>query len=204
MCFAQLTSQHYPGRASGRWAYAPHGVVVPFRGVRRGGRTGAGITVSRDDARHFAQCSYSVGDGRTTAGCPYSVETGFPGGVRRSTWWGFPFDPGARGMSRHLMLRSGEQVRCRGSRGSLERDGDSLEGLEPSSEAKIRLEGLETSSEAEIRFEGPGPSNEARVHLGAPGPRAGRESATWRPPPPPPATPSSERRSTRGRLGMAI
>jgi hypothetical protein len=129
MCSAHLASQHYPGRASGRWAYAPRGRCRPFSRERGGGRTGAGSTVSRNDARHSAQCSYSVRDGRTVAGCPYSVGTGFPGGVRRSTWWGFPFDPGARGMSRHLMLRSGVQVRYRGSRGSLERDGDSLEGL---------------------------------------------------------------------------
>jgi hypothetical protein len=51
------------------------------------------------------------------------------------------FDPGARGVSGHLMLRSGEQVRCRGPRGSLERGGDPLERLEPSSEAETRSRG---------------------------------------------------------------
>jgi hypothetical protein len=47
------------------------------------------------------------------------------------------FDTSTRDMSGHLMLRSGEQVRCRGPRGSLERGGDALEGLKPSSEAEI-------------------------------------------------------------------
>jgi hypothetical protein len=53
----------------------------------------------------------------------------------------FPFDPGAHGVSGHLMLRSGEQVRCRGSRGSLERGGDSLEGLETLESGGNSLEG---------------------------------------------------------------
>jgi hypothetical protein len=49
-----------------------------------------------------------------------------------------PFDPGTHGVPGHLMLRLGEQVRCRGPRGSLERGGDPLEGSEPSSEVEIR------------------------------------------------------------------
>jgi hypothetical protein len=43
-----------------------------------------------------------------------------------------PFDPGARGVSGHLMLRPW---------GSLERGGDPLEGPEPSSEAETRSRG---------------------------------------------------------------
>jgi hypothetical protein len=66
----------------------------------------------------------------------------------------FPFDPGACSVSGHLMLRSGEQVRCHGSRGSLERGGDSLERLEPSSEAEIGSRGWRPLNEAETRSRG--------------------------------------------------
>jgi hypothetical protein len=38
------------------------------------------------------------------------------------------FDPGARGVSGNLMLRSGEQVRCCGPRGSLKRGRDLIKG----------------------------------------------------------------------------
>jgi hypothetical protein len=60
------------------------------------------------------------------------------------------FDPGARGVSGHFMLRSGEQVRCRGPRGSLERGGGSLEGLGPSSEVEIYSRGAMPSSGAGV------------------------------------------------------
>jgi hypothetical protein len=51
------------------------------------------------------------------------------------------FDPGTRNVLGHLMLRSGEQVRCHGPRGSLERRGDLLKGSGPSTEAETRSRG---------------------------------------------------------------
>jgi hypothetical protein len=43
-----------------------------------------------------------------------SAGIGFPGGVKGPAWRGFVLDPGARGVSEHLMLRSGEWVRRHG------------------------------------------------------------------------------------------
>jgi hypothetical protein len=49
------------------------GVAIPFRGARRGGRTGAGSTVLRNDIGHSAQHPHSAGDGRTVAGCQHNA-----------------------------------------------------------------------------------------------------------------------------------
>jgi hypothetical protein len=83
------------------------GVVVPFRWVRHGGRTGAGGIVSNNVTSHHAHYMYNAGDGCTVAGCSNSAGVGFLGCVRRSVWRGFSFHPSARGVLGHLMLRSG-------------------------------------------------------------------------------------------------
>jgi hypothetical protein len=91
-------------------------------------------------------------------------------------WRGFAFDPGARVVSEHLMLRSGEWVRERRTRESLERGGDPPEGahspqarrglarggVQPSSEEKFRPRGV-SSPRARWSFGGTalGPSSEA-------------------------------------------
>jgi hypothetical protein len=53
---------------------------------------------------------HSAGDDCIVAGCSNSVGAGFPSCVSRSTWRGCAFDPGAHGVSEHLMSRPGEQV----------------------------------------------------------------------------------------------
>jgi hypothetical protein len=49
-----------------------------------------------------------------SVGWSNSARIRFPGGVRGPAWWGFAFDSGTRDTLGHLMLRWGEQVRCRG------------------------------------------------------------------------------------------
>jgi hypothetical protein len=72
----------------------------------------------------------------------------FPGCVRRSTWRGFAFDPGARGASEHLMPWSGGAGGASRAEGGLERSGDSPEGPGPSSEVETRRRGAMPSNEA--------------------------------------------------------
>jgi hypothetical protein len=48
-----------------------------------------------------------------------------------------PFDPGARGVLGHQCSGRGEQVRCRGPRGSLERGGSLSRGVQPWSEVEV-------------------------------------------------------------------
>jgi hypothetical protein len=83
-------------------------------GVERG--RGVGGTALGNDTRHPAQHLYNAGDGRVVAGCSSSAGARFPSGVRRSVWRGFSFDLGAHDVSKHLMLRSGEQVMRHGLR----------------------------------------------------------------------------------------
>jgi hypothetical protein len=113
-----------------------HGVVPCGRGVGvRISFEGCDVQVVREWAAQchgvdtglpaqFLQCQgWPHGEGwRNGAGIR------FPGGVRGPTWQGFAFDPGARSMSEHLMLRSGKWVRGH-------------EPAEPSSEAEIRPSG---------------------------------------------------------------
>jgi hypothetical protein len=62
---------------------------------------------------------HSIGDGCIVVGRSKSAEVRFPSCVSRSVWRGFAFDPGAHGVSEHLMPRSGEQVRRREMREAL-------------------------------------------------------------------------------------
>jgi hypothetical protein len=80
---------------------------------------GAGGTSLGNDTSHPAQHPHNNGDGCILVGCSNSARAGFPSCVSRSTWRGFAFDPGTRGMSEHLMPRSGEQVRHCGLREAL-------------------------------------------------------------------------------------
>jgi hypothetical protein len=77
------------------------GIAVLFRGVRCGGRMGAGGTVPKNDTGLPAQHLYSAGDGCTTTGCSNSAGIGFPGCVRRSAWRGLAFDLGVHSVSEH-------------------------------------------------------------------------------------------------------
>jgi hypothetical protein len=69
--------------------------------AQHGGRTGAGSTVPGNDTSQFSQHPHSVGDGRTAPGPDSRVAS------RNQRGEDSPFDPGARGMTGHLMLRSG-------------------------------------------------------------------------------------------------
>jgi hypothetical protein len=75
-----------------------------------------------------------------------------------------PFDPGARVVSEHLMLQSGEWVWERRTRESLERGGVSPEGASsPRARWSFARGGVQPSSEAEFRWYGAGPLERSGV-----------------------------------------
>jgi hypothetical protein len=80
-------------------------------------------------------------------------------------WRGFAFDPGARGVSEHLMLRSGEWAQRHGpvaaTHVSLERGGVPPEGAHSRrARQSFARGGVQPSNEAEFRCYGAGPSSE--------------------------------------------
>jgi hypothetical protein len=95
---------------------------MPFRGARRGGKTGAGVTVHWNDIGLSTQRTHSARDGRTVAWPDSRAASGDRRGEDS------PYDPSARCVSRHLMPLSGEQAGHRESRVGLERCRDLLKG----------------------------------------------------------------------------
>jgi hypothetical protein len=95
-----------------------------------------------------------------------SAGTGFQGGVSGLAWQGFTFDLGARVVSEQLMLWSGEWVRERRTRESLERGGDPPEGAHsPRARRNLARRGVQPSSEAEFRQYGAVPLERSRASL---------------------------------------
>jgi hypothetical protein len=98
-----------------------------------------GSTVPRSDTSNPAQHSHNTGSGCTAAGWSNSAGIGFPGCVRGSSWKGFSFDSGTRGVSGALKALVGGAGGASRVEGGFERGGDSLEGLKPLSEAETHL-----------------------------------------------------------------
>jgi hypothetical protein len=70
-------------------------------------------------------------------------------------WWGFALDPDARGVSEHLMLRSGEWARGRRTHESLKRGGVPPEGAyNPRAGRSFGVTAPGPSSEKEFRPRG--------------------------------------------------
>jgi hypothetical protein len=78
-------------------------------------------------------------------------------------WQGFSFDPGAYDVPEYLMLRSGEQVRSRGSRAASS-EAETRSGLPvPRARRRLARGGVKPSSKVETSWCGAWPSSEAEI-----------------------------------------
>jgi hypothetical protein len=160
-CSAHPASRRRPGRAPGWWAYAPRGRRCPFSRGAALRKDGSGWhSVDNHPAQHL----YSAGDSRTVADCLNNAGVGFPSCISRSAWRGFAFDLGFRGVSEHLTLRSGEQVRRRGLREASSEAETRPRGRGPQTRRRSAQGGVVPSSGNGVLRCGARPSSETGVH----------------------------------------